>query len=131
MTNTEYIARVIHHYMSHEVKLGYLSYNKNVNRFVICNDKGKKIDIQPDGCIHCGDTYIVKDNDGAWRIAQCEKTEDGLWKMLGTEITEKNCENNQILYIKNYRLPRFIPDFIDKSFKLNELSNDFIFDILR
>ena len=126
MNSTEYIAKVIYYYTINKTKFGFLKYDNKVKRFIIVDEKGKMVKIAPCDGLHCGDTYIVKDNDNKWKIAQCEVAKDGLWKMLGTGITEKNCNNNLILYVKDRRLMRLIDNFIDESFKLGELSERFV-----
>ena len=131
MNKTEYIAEVICYYNKKKTKLGCLKYDDKMNRFTVVEEsgknKGKIAPIFPPDGIHCGDIYVVQDNDGKWKIAQCEKTKDGLMKMLGTEITEKNCNNNLILYVKDNRLTRITEDLIDESFNLGELSTRFVY----
>lgn len=128
MNRTEYIARVINYYSNnYKPKMGKLNFDSEMDRFYIKNLSGQKAKIAPsDGFIHCGDIYIVRDNDKKWKIAQCEKTIDGKWKMLGTSITEDNCCGNRILYITNRRLQRLSDDFIDESFSLEELSDELV-----
>lgn len=137
MTKTEYIARVISYYRKNKIKYGYLTFDKNEKRFVIKGACEKASKAYPYDGLHCGDVYIVRDKDEKWRIAQCELATDGIWKMLGTEITERDCfdENGEnvlfhVLYVDNKRLMRFDDEFINESFQLGELSSAFIISLM-
>ena len=125
MTSTEYIARTINFYSKNNAKIGSVNFEKDINRFVIRDTVTNKNVTTPDGGIHCGDIYILKDIDGCWKICQCELVGD-LWKFLGTGINAENCENIPIIYVPNKRIIRYPNFMIDKDMDFGTLSDDFV-----
>ena len=125
MTKTEYIGRVISFYARKRINLGYLNFDKNVGRFIICDGENKNIFTYRDG-LHCGDSYILKVSDDTWKIGQCELDDDNVWKMFGTNITSENCENVHVLYVKNERLTRIMDEYVDQNVDFGSFSDDFV-----
>lgn len=103
MTKTEYVARVIYFYSKNKPRVGYLTFDKKKDGFGIVEGGSLLSKTIPEDGLHCGDTYILTDNEGKWRIGQCKLVE-GIWKILGTDITEKTCNNNLILYVREKTL---------------------------
>lgn len=126
MTNTEYIARVVKFYSKNKVKLGRLTFDKHVGRFVIRTINMRKAITAPEDGIHCGDIYILREKSGKWKIGQCEIAKDHKWKFLGTDVTEDSIDEVLILYVNGKRLIRLSDDFLDETFDLGELSEMFV-----
>lgn len=124
MTNSEYIARVITHYARNKTKIGTVSFDKTVGRFVIKNLDGTSPDVYTRE-IHCGHIYILKDIDGVWKIGQCELLDNG-WAFCGTAITAKNCKDIQIVYPTENRLLRVTDAYIEQDANFGKFSEDFI-----
>lgn len=126
----EYVGRVFYFYSRNNVKIGGLTYDEELDRFVIVDSKrGKRVN--PDDGLHCGDVYIVADKD-EWKIVQCEYC-NGEWKMLGSSITSNTCGKNKshtILYVKDRKLSRFTETWIDDTFDLGDLPSDLVMSLV-
>lgn len=129
MNDIEFTSRISAYYASHKPKMGLLSFDKVSQRFIIKSLSGRRINMTPSDGLHCGDVYIVQDVDKTWRIAQCEHAGNE-WKMLGSLLSEKMCDNQLILFIPGRRLNRIRENYIDESFRLPALSDNFVIDIL-
>lgn len=129
MSNTDYIATVICYYAKNKVKIGTLTFDQKANRFIILDSKNKKSKSFPDDGIHCGDIYIVQDNRGSWKIGQCE-LDDGVWRLLGTDLHQENCNNNMILYVNHKRLERITDTWITQEFDVGVLSDKLIIRLM-
>jgi hypothetical protein len=124
ITNTEYVARVIRYYSKNKPKLGTLEFDLMQGRFIIKDQKGNPVSSYPGTGLHCGDVYIVQNTDKSWHIAQCELVED-MWKMVGSDITDES-EPTGVIYVPHDRLMRFADFWVDDTWKLGALSNEFI-----